>query len=313
MSDSNQEPHFGHRYDGHGGNSPQWWPHRYGPDDQVGSGNELTPERTLRALKLPKEGRCLPLAQLLFEGAPAFPPRDWRQLILAHGALEGRLMGDEGQLSYFEEHINATYQIGCHLDGLGHVGINGRFYNGTHYEEMYDPKGLKKLGIENVRPWVTRGVCLNIAAVEGTQRLEEGFVITPDHLERAQEAQGIEIEPGDVVLLHTGWGELWDKDIHRYEAMGEPGCGWDGAHYLTDRRVSLVGADNWAFEVLPGERENAPFQVHQHLLAETGTHILENITTTPLVEGGHSEFLFVLTVQRSQGSTGAMAGPVAVV
>ena len=74
-----------------------------------------------------------------------------------------------------------------------------------------------------------------------------------------------------------------------------------------------MGADNWAFEVIPFEREEGIFAVHQHLLAEAGTHILENIKTQELVESGRSEFLFCLTPQKSKGSTGAMAAPVAVV
>ena len=72
----------------------------------------------------------------------------------------------------------------------------------------------------------------------------------------------------------------------------EPGAGWDAAHWLTDRRVSLAGAENWASEVIPFEREEGIFAVHQHLLAEMGTQILE---------------------QKTKGSTGAMASPVALV
>jgi kynurenine formamidase len=300
-------------YDGNGERSPQWWPSRYGADDELGAGNELTSERTLAALKLPQEGRCIELAQLLEQGVPAYPPRDWKQLVLAHGTLEQNLLGPgTNDMSYFEEHISATYHIGCHLDGLGHVGIKDRFYNGNRYGDIYTPIGLTKLGIHNVRPWVTRGVILNIAKLLGTERLDEGFVITPEHLESAEEAQGVKVQAGDVVLLHTGWGDLWSEDIERYEHH-EPGAGWDAAHWLTDRHVSLVGADNWAFEVIPAERPDRPFCVHQHLLTETGTHILENIVTSELVASGRSEFLFVLTVQKSKGSTGAMASPVAVV
>lgn len=303
----------GHVYDGLGSASPQWWPSRYGPDDELGAGNELTPERTLAALQLPREGRTIELAQLLEEGVPAFPPRTWKQVVLAHGALDGTKMAPEGsQMTYFEEQAFGTYHIGCHVDGLGHVGIDGHFYNGHHYKDFYTAKGLTKFGVETMRPWVSRGVCLDIAKLLGTERLDEGFVITPDHLEQACEAQGVQIGAGDVVLLHTGWGELWSTDIEHYEHV-EPGAGWDAAHWLTDRRVSLVGADNWAFEVIPFERPGGVFIVHQHLLAEAGTHILENIRTTELVAGGHSEFLFVLTVQKSKGSTGAMASPVAVV
>ncbi len=83
-------------------------------------------------------------------------------------------------------------------------------------------------------------------------------MITPDDLEKACANQGVEVRPGDVALLHTGWGVKWDQDIHEYEEV-EPGAGWDAAHWLTERRVSLVGADNWAFEVIPFEREEAIF------------------------------------------------------
>lgn len=302
-------------YDGHGGDSPQWWPSRYGADDELGSGNELTPDRTMAALQIPQEGRTIGLAQTLFEGAAAIAPRTWKQLVAAHGVLEERLMArEEGgdDLSYFEEHVLTSYHIGCHLDALAHVGIKDRFYNGNRYSDIYEPTGLKKLGIENVRPWIARGVCLNICAVAETDQLTEGFAISVDHLEEAQKEQGVEIRAGDVVLLHTGWGELWSTDVQRYEAL-EPGCSWDAAHYLTDKHVSLVGADNWGFEVLPFEREDGPFAVHQHLLAETGTHIVENLTTTELVSSGSSEFLFILTVPKTQGSTAAIASPVAVI
>lgn len=155
-------------------------------------------------------------------------------------------------------------------------------------------------------------MCLNIADAKGVEQLKPGYAITPGDLEAASAKQGIEVGAGDVVLLHTGWGVKWDRDIHEYEEV-EPGASWGAARWLTERRVSLAGADNWAFEVIPFERENGIFAVHQHLLAETGTHILENIKTQELADGGHSEFLFCLTVKNSKGSTGAMASPVAVV
>jgi kynurenine formamidase len=301
-------------YDGSGPSSPQWWPSRYGADDEVGAGNELTPERTLAALRIPKQGRIIELAQLLEPDIPAYPPRRWHQLLLAHNTLEERtsLRGHVSRPSSIEEHVTSSYQIGCHLDGLGHVGVAGRFYNGLHYREIFTPTGLTRLGIEHAPQWVARGVCLDIAALEGTTMLEEGFVITPDHLEAACRRQGVEIGAGDVVLLHTGWSELWMVDNARYGAL-EPGLGWDAAHWLTDRRISLAGADNWCLEVWPPEREGSTLVVHQHLLAETGTYILENLTTKPLVSGGISEFLFLLSPCKTRGSTASLAAPLAVV
>jgi len=300
------------RYDRTGAKSPKWWPSRYGADDRAGSANELTPERVLAALKLPRSGKILDLAQLLEPGIPAYPPRGWNQLVLAHGSLEeGVLAPETTRPSYFEEHVSQTYQIGCHLDGLGHLGIDGRYYNGLHYHEIYEPTGLTDLGIEHARPWLARAVCLDIASLENTPMLEEGFVITPDHIEAACKRQGVDIEGGDVVLFHTGWSKLWKVDNERYGAL-EPGLGWDAAHWLTDRRISLAGADNWCLEVWPPQEPGALLVVHQHLLAETGTYILENIKTQELVDGGHSEFLFVLTPIRTKGSTGSMAAPLAV-
>jgi len=300
-------------YDATGSRSPQWWPSRYGQDDLLGAANELTSERTLAALQLPREGRVLELAQTLETGVPAYPPRMWNQHVLAHGALEGILVGKGGSdLSYFEEQVSQTYHIGCHIDGLGHIGIGGLFYNGHHYDEFYDPNGLKMYGAEQMRPWVCRGVCLDMTALEGTEMLPGGYVITPEHLEQACERQDVEVRAGDAVMLHTGWARMWNADGDRY-GTEEPGGGWDAAHWLTDRRVSLVACDNWAFEVIPFEQPQSMFAVHQHLLAETGTYILENAKTQEIVDARASEFLFCAAVPKVKGATGGMAAPVAVI
>ncbi|MDQ3925083.1 MAG: cyclase family protein [Actinomycetota bacterium] len=300
-------------YDRNGARSPQWWPSRYGVDDQAGAANELTPERTLEALKIPQQGRAIELALTLEPGIPAFPPRMWTQHILAHGTQEATMFGaGHSDTTYYEEQVSQTYHIGCHLDGLAHVGINGRYYNGNHYKDFYSPTEVTKLGIENARPWICRGVVLDIAGLAGEEMLEGGFNITPDHLESACERQGVEVQAGDAVLLHTGWAALWMEDNERFEAQ-EPGLGWDGAHWLTDRRVSVLGADNWALEVIPFEDPNGIFVVHQHLLSETGTYIIENIKTTELVESGRSEFLFVMTPLKIKGATGCPVSPVCVI
>jgi kynurenine formamidase len=297
-------------YNAEGGNSPQWWPSRYGEGDTIGAGNEITPERTLEALTLPKEGKVITIAQTLEPGVPAYPPREFHMLVLAHQTLQ-QYSPEGSQMVGFEEHVTQTYHVGCHLDGLGHVGINGHFYNGVHYNDFYTNTGLTKYGMEGVRPWVTRGVCLDIAALEKTKMLEGGYVITPEHLEAAQERQGVEVKPGDAVLLHTGWADLWMKE-ERYGEV-EPGAGWDACHWLTERNVSMVAADNWAFEVLPFEKPEWGFVGHQHLLAETGTYIVENIRTQELVDGGHSEFLYMMAPNKTKGATGSMVSPLCIV
>jgi len=297
-------------YDGRGSASPQWWPSRYGAEDRIGAGNELTPDRVLAALKLAKEGRVISIAQDLYPEAPAYGARTFNQLILAHETLH-RFAPEGSQTTAFEEVVTQTYHVGCHLDGLGHVHIDGRAYNGIHHTENYTPTGLKNYGASTMPQWVTRGVCLDIASLENAETLPAGYVITPEHLEQACERQGVEVGGGDAVLLHTGWGALWE-DADAYTGK-EPGAGWAAAHWLTDRRVSVVGSDNWGFEVMPFEKEDEIFVVHQHLLAETGTYIIENIRTKGLVEEGISEFLFFMAPTKVRGATGSMVNPVVVV
>jgi len=298
-------------YDGTGSRSPQWWPSRYGDDDEAGALNEITPERTMAALALPRTGRIIELAPALENDMPGPAKRDWRQIILAESALPAHT-DDPSEWTGFEEYTMSSMHVGCHVDGLAHNGIAGRAYNGIHYSEFLARDGLTRLGAENMSPWVTRGVVLDIAAVHGVAVLEPGYLITVADIEAASARQGVEVGPGDAVLLHTGWMSFWQVDNQRF-LDGEPGAGWDAAHWLTERRVSVVGADNWGFEVIPFETPERAFVVHQHLLAETGTYIIENIRTSDLVADGHSTFLFIMTPVKGTGSTGAMVSPIAIV
>lgn len=242
-----------HPYDGTGSRSPQWWPSRYGADDEAGSLGEITPERTMVALGLPRTGRIIQLAPVLEKDMPGPAKRDWRQIILAESALPAHTT-DPSEWTGFEEYTMSSTHVGCHVDGLAHNGIAGRAYNGIHYSEFLARDGLTRLGAENMSPWVTRGVVLDIAAIRGVTMLEPGDVITVADVEAASGRQGVEVGPGDAVLLHTGWMALWQIDNNRF-LEGEPGAGWDVAHWLTERRVSVVGADNWGFEVIPFETQ----------------------------------------------------------
>ncbi|MDQ2631365.1 MAG: cyclase family protein [Actinomycetota bacterium] len=291
-----------------------WWPSRYGPEDTRGSGNELTPERLLAALRIPRRGEVIELAPPLDAAAPRWQGRTWGQTILAHGATEEHRRASENKDTYLEELVVGGLHNGCHVDALGHSGIDGRFYNGRPLDEILGFGGLRTLGIEGAPAWIARGVCLDVAGLLCAESLDGGFAIEPGHLEEACHRQEVTVEPGDVVLLHTGWGRLYRADPERY-LESEPGAGWDAARWLTGRRVSLVGADNWGFEVVPSEedRSGQEFPVHQHLLAETGTFILENLDTGPLAELTQSEFLFIAAPAKIAGATAGQVNPLAVV
>src|SRR5262249_20048408 len=140
-------------YNGAGARSPQWFPSRYGAEDRIGTANELTPERTLAALQVPASGRVVELAQPLDQSSPAFPPRSFQQLILAHGADSELVDPTDNDVIWLEEQIVAPAQIGCHVDGLGHLGIGGHFYNGVHYRDFYGTTGLTQFGAETLPSW----------------------------------------------------------------------------------------------------------------------------------------------------------------
>jgi kynurenine formamidase len=290
-----------------------WWPSRYGADDRAGAGNELTPEATLAALRLPRSGRVVELAQLTTADVPVIEPRIHHQLILAHENLE-EVSGQAGdnRFSTFSEQVVTSYHVGCHLDGLGHAGIDGRYYNGLPYAQIFAATGLTQLGIENVLPWVGRGIVLDVAGLYERECLEGGTPITSSDLERAARRQRVEVRAGDALLVHTGWSELWESEPERY-AAAEPGLDADGADWLARRRVSLAAVDNWGCDVYPNPVPGQFFPAHQRLLTRAGIYILENIRTSDLVHGAAgAPFLFILGVPRLQGATAAVVAPLAV-
>lgn len=291
---------------------PDWYPSRHGRDDRLGAGNELTPDRTLAALRIPTSGRVVQLAQLTTPDAAVIPPRTHHQVVLAHesGSSPENWQGSNG-FTALQEHVVTSYHVGCHLDGLGHVGIRGRYYNGLPHAAIYAPSGLVELGIENVRPWVARGVLLDVAAAVGVSRLPGGHEITPAELDAAADRAGLAVGAGDVVLVHTGWAGLADEDPAGYAAT-EPGLGVAAAGWMTARRASLVGLDNWGCDVHPNPDPDLFFPVHQELLTAHGTYILENIRTDELVAARAHEFLFLLGAPRHVGATGALVAPLAV-
>src|SRR5690606_31571392 len=149
-------------------------------------------------------------------------------------------------------------------------------YNGFKLSEFGTVYGLTKLGIEKVGALFTRGILLDVARYKGVERLEPSYIITVEDIEGTLAMQGIdEIRPGDAVLFHTGWGQLWNVDNEAYGA-NEPGPGITAIKWLAEKRILLTGADNYAVEASPGENPSRPLEGHQWLLSR-GIYNLENL------------------------------------
>jgi hypothetical protein len=291
----------------------KFWPTEFGADDQRGAANRLTPQKTLEAVKLVKTGEVFQLGRIYEQGMPV-PGK--RHFSLTIPGLPTGLPTGANQIVSNDELVSGEIgQVGTQFDGLGHVGIrlNGEdiFYNGNKLSEFGDPYGLKKLGIENVGPMFTRGILLDVCALRGFDRLPKGYVISPDELQGCLDKAKLSIQPGDVVLIRTGHGKLWMKDNQAY-GEGEPGLGLAAAKFLTDRKVTLIGADTWAIEAVPSESKDLAFPVHQWNLTRNGVYHLENLDLEELAASGTKEFCFVFSPLRLKGATGSPGNPIAI-
>jgi kynurenine formamidase len=285
-----------------------WTKSKWGPEDEIGAANYMTPELVLKAASLVKTGKTYALGIPVDSKTPAYPPRSFKITIVQPGQAGSAGIGPN-KATYNDDIIDTWVGIGSQIDGLGHLGVEHVYYNGNKLADFADPTGLKKLGIEKVPPIVTRGVLLDMAAYYGTDIVKEGTAFNTKEIEEAAKKQGVEIRQGDVVIFHTGWLGLIGRDDKRYGA-GEPGVGVEGAKYLTSKGVA-VGADTWAVEAIPFETPNV-FEVHQILLAKNGTYILENMDTAALARDKGYEFLFVLGQPRWRGGVQSMINPIAI-
>ncbi|MEM7281233.1 MAG: cyclase family protein, partial [Pseudomonadota bacterium] len=205
-------------------------------------------------------------------------------------------------------------QVGTQFDGLGHIGTrhNGEnvFYNGFKLGEYGTANGLQRLGVENVGVFVTRGVLIDVAAFKGTDRLVAGTVITVADLKGALKKQDTDIRSGDVVLIHTGHGQLWMVDNNAYN-NGEPGIGIEAALWLAEKEIVMTAADTWGVEVVPFEKEDIIFPVHQELIGKRGIYNLENLDLSELAKDKVYEFAFMFAPVKFKGATGAPGNPIA--
>ena len=201
---------------------------RYGPNDQAGALNRITPAKTLEATRLVKQGKAMRMGIETNSKTPAFAPRTFSITVLTPGQEYGRSLG-ETKTNYNDDIIMGWVGIGSQLDGLGHIGIDGTYYNCAKGADFVTAGGLKKYGIETVPAIATRGVILDMVALTGQNPVREGTAFNRKEIDAALARQGnMKIGAGDVVIFRTGWTQLSGKDDQRYGTV-EPGLGIEGA------------------------------------------------------------------------------------
>jgi kynurenine formamidase len=279
--------------------APAWWPSQFGSDDAIGMLNHVDENKRLEALSLVRRGRLFDLGRVLDERVPVFPGRAFHQTLVttAHHANMGGL--GQNEVNWITEVISGTTQLGTHLDALSHLQIGDRAYNGHRVDDLAAPAGVTALGVETVPQIVTRGFLVDVAS----RGLGPGDAIGLDVV------ADLELEPGDAVLFHTGWGRYWDEP--EAYLSGEPGPGLELAHWLVEHGVALTGCDTWSYGPVPAEDPLRPFEVPQTLNVRHGVFVVENLDTSELAAEGVSEFALVLTHPKLRGATGAWTSPIA--
>lgn len=290
----------------------KWWPSKWGPEDTLGSFNMLGPELTMKAIKLVKTGKTYRLGIETNRDTPTpkgWTPRSFDITVLLPNQ-DGISLGDN-HFNFYDDRMDGWMGIGSQIDGLGHAGTDGVYYNGLKGKDFATTGGLKKMGVEAYPPIVAPGVLLDMTACMGQEILKEGTAINRAEIIDCAKQEGVTIERGDVVLIQTGWLNIIESDPERFITV-EPGLGLDGAKYLAEKEVLAVGVDNWAIEVMPFENSNDAFPVHQELLNYNGIYQFENMDTRELAKDKAYEFMFMLGVARITGAVQMIINPIAI-
>ena len=284
---------------------------KFGPGDQAGNVNYITPAKTLAASKLVTTGKAYRLGIETNRNTPAYGTRTFGITVVQPGQSGGTTIGPN-KANYNDDIITGWVGVGSQIDGFGHLGIDDLYYNCNRGRDFAQVDGLKKLGIENVPAIATRAVLLDMAGYFNTDMVKEGVAFNRAEIEGAMRRQGIsEIGKGDVVLFYTGWMKLLGKDDKRFVAANS-GLGRDGARYLASLGVAAVGADTANLEVIPFEKDAGVYEVHQILLALNGIHLLENMSLEEMAKDKAWESFFTLGPARITGGVQAIINPIAV-
>jgi kynurenine formamidase len=284
-------------------------PSKWGAGDERGAGNHMKPSTILNAAKLIKTGEKIELGQVLNASMPNFTGRSYK-MTSKRIYLGGNVIG-ANRLTANEEVLDAEIgQVGTQFDGFTHIGHEDSFYNCFKFADIATPSGFTKLGVQNVGTLFTRGVLIDVAAYKGVEMLGDTYEITAADLEGALQRQGLTLQPGDAVLINTGWGKLFGVDNAR-SVKSNPGIGIQAAEWLIAKDPILIGSDDWAVEVVPNPNPQLAFPIHQIALTFNGVHLLENMKLDELAGKRAYEFAFIVQPLKIQGGTGSTVAPVA--
>ena len=310
---------------------------KWGPNDQLGTLNYITPEKVVQAARLVRKGRTIPLSIPIDaygpQGAHGFRRNPIHIMSVDGGDedvarhLEGWGGSTEAQIREFwkgpmrfnDDYIIMPLQGSTQWDALSHVYYDGHLYNG-YPASAVNSFGATKDSIDQVAERgliTTRAVLLDVAHLRGVKYLAPNTVISPEELDQVAAAEGVRVESGDVVIVRTGWrvnfletrdGEAW--------MLNSPGLSWRCAEWLHHKQAAAVASDNIAVEVVASEVADAGLVFHLLTIRDMGMMLgeiwdLEALSQDCAQDGAYA-FLLAAQPLRFSGAVGSPVNPVAI-
>ena len=288
---------------------------RWGPEDEAGTLNFITPADVVAAGKLIRRGKVFSLGLNFDRDGPQkglwgnrFNPI---HTMLATGTDAVSGAQDKGGIRYADDMVSLPMQCGTQWDALGHIFYDDRMWNG-YDARLVDSNGAHKNSIDKVKDrMVGRGVLLDVARHLGISYLEDGVAITNEDLDATAKAQGVEIRRGDFVIVRTGQMEqrLDSGEWGGYAGGDAPGLAFETAEWIFAKEIAAICTDTWGCEVRPNETTEASQPWHWVVIPMIGITMGEIFYLRDLAEDCARdrvyEFLFCappLPVTRAVGS-----------
>jgi kynurenine formamidase len=295
---------------------------KWGPDDERGTLNYITPEVIVRAAALVRRGVVFSLALPFNAKGPQInQPRRFnpihRMMLTGPDCTTGALKFPGG-VGFADDMITMPLQCGTQWDALSHCFTGGRMYNG-YDANLVASNGAKKNGIEKIaRGVVSRGLLVDLPRVKELPWLEPGYAITVDDLEAALEHHRVTAGTGDILMVRTGHLAMCRHDgaWGTYAGGDAPGLSFHTADWVHQRQLAGVATDTWGMEVRPNEIADSFQPLHQIFIPAMGLLIgeifdLESLADDCAADGVY-EFFFTAPPLPITGAVGSPINPLAI-
>jgi kynurenine formamidase len=265
---------------------------KWGPTDQLGALNYITPEKRARAAGLVHEGTTVSLSLPLATVPTPDNPTPTTHLMVQSGEMKGAPYSAD----YFA--IAPHGLANTHLDALCHVFHQDKMYNGYPAADVTS-RGAKNGAIDALKEGIVgRGVLLDIPRLKGKQWLEPKEPIFPEDLDAAEKAHGVRVEEGDVLFIRTGRSARM-RAQGNWSGMRDGLAGLHAAclPWLHERRVAAMGCDGVS-DVIPSGYEKVSMPIHSVCIVMMGIHLIDNCDLEAIGEAcaTRSRWAFLLVV-----------------